>query len=126
MSETPGMKELRYWIGATADPDKADGYASRLYERIGRECTDVEHLHLRAEATNAAALDEKRGELHAYQTLVHALQGFAGGRLDQDDTARSVYATISRFNLGEMFRPGGGADRYLIPYELTDPDKGES
>lgn len=56
-------------------------------------------------------------ELQAYQALVRCLMKFAGGR--DDDTARSVYATIGRFNLGEMFRPGGGADRYLIPYELT-------
>lgn len=119
MKPTPGMTELAYWIGRSADADKANGYVSRLYERIGRECTDVEHLRMRAETTNATDLAEARAELHAYQALVSALQGFAGDRLD-DDTARRVYATISRFNLREMFRPGGGADRYLIPYELTE------
>lgn len=62
--------------------------------------------------------DETRDELHAYQALVRCLMKFSGGR--DDDTAKSVYATIARFNLGEMFRPGGGADRYLIPYELTE------
>lgn len=62
--------------------------------------------------------DNEKSELHAYQSLVRVLMRFAKER--DDDTAKSIYATIARFNLGEMFRPGGGADRYLIPYELTE------
>ncbi|MGW1268181.1 hypothetical protein [Streptomyces sp. NPDC002491] len=118
--DTPGMRELTHWIERTADPVKVDGYAERLYERIGRECIDVEHTKQRAEATNAALVDEHRGEADACRAVLRALQKFADGR--DDDTARRIYATISRFNLGEMFRPGGGADRYLIPIELTDEE----
>ncbi|MEU3285596.1 hypothetical protein [Streptomyces longwoodensis] len=118
--ETPGMRELTHWIEQTADPVKVDGYAERLYELIGREAVDVEHLKQRAEATNAALVDEYRGEVYACRAILRTLQKFAGGR--DDDTARRIYATISRFNLGEMFRPGGGADRYLIPVELTEEE----
>jgi hypothetical protein len=114
------MRELKHWIGqAPFDEKVIDGYAERLYERIGREAVDVEHLKQRAEATNAALVDEYRGEVYACRAVLRALQKFADGR--DDDTARWVYATISRFNLGEMFRPGG-ADRYLIPVELTDEE----
>lgn len=117
---TSGKRELRYWIGLSADDAKADGYAERLYERIGREAVDVEHLKKRAEATNAALVEEHCGEADACRAVLRTLQKFANGR--DDDTARRIYATISRFNLGEMFRPGGGADRYLIPIELTDEE----
>ncbi|MFI0211976.1 hypothetical protein ACH4OV_25310 [Streptomyces diastaticus] len=114
------MRELRYWVGQSADDEKAGGYAERLYERIGREAVDVEHLKLRAEATNAALVEEYRNEVSACRAVLRALQKFSQGR--DDDTARRIHATISRFNLGEMFRPGGGADRYLIPIELTDEE----
>ncbi|MEU3986094.1 hypothetical protein AB0F77_39560 [Streptomyces sp. NPDC026672] len=118
---TPGMRELRHWIGQVPmDEAKADGYAERLYASISKEAVDVEHAKQHAEATNAALVDEYRGEVYACRAVLRTLQGFAGGR--DDDTARRVYATISRFNLGEMFRPGGGADRYLIPVELTEEE----
>ncbi|MDX2575915.1 hypothetical protein PV332_10525 [Streptomyces scabiei] len=118
--DTPGLRELTHWIEKTADPVKTDGYAERLYERIGREAVDVEHVKQRAEATNAALVDEYRGEVYACRAVLRALQSFAKQR--DDDTAKRVYATIARFNLGEMFRPGGGADRYLIPVELTEEE----
>ncbi|MCQ6554772.1 hypothetical protein NPS70_16425 [Streptomyces sp. C10-9-1] len=114
------MRELAHWIEKTADPVKVDGYAERLSERIAREATDVEHLRQRAEATNAALVHEYRDEVYALRAVLRALQQFAGGR--DDDTARRVFATISRFNLGAMFRPGGDADRYLIPVDLTDEE----
>ncbi|WP_432157781.1 hypothetical protein [Streptomyces sp. bgisy153] len=117
---TPGMRELKHWVSQSADPGKAAGYAERLYERIGREAVDVEHLKQRAEATNATLVDEYHGEVYACRAVLRTLQKFADGR--DDDTARRVHATISRFNLGEMFRPGGGADRYLIPVELTEEE----
>lgn len=118
--DTPAMRELRHWIGQSADEDKADGYAERLYERIAREAVDVEHLRQRAEATNAGLVEEMRSEVYACRAVLRVLMKFAGGR--DDDTARRIYATIARFNLGEMFRPGGSADRYLIPGELTDEE----
>jgi hypothetical protein len=121
---TPGMRQLRYWVGGTADPEKAEGYAARLYEEISREAVDVEHAKQRAEATNAALVDEYRGEVYACRAVLRTLQSFANGR--DDDTARRVYTTIARFNLGEMFRPGGGADRYLIPIELTDEENADA
>ncbi|MFJ3084459.1 hypothetical protein ACIPJG_32545 [Streptomyces halstedii] len=117
---TPGMRELAHWIENTADPAKADGYAERLYATIAKEAVDTEHVKQRAEATNAALVDEYRGEVYACRAVLRTLLKFAGER--DDDTARRVYATISRFNLGEMFRPGGGAARYLIPIELTDEE----
>ncbi|MFB7919244.1 hypothetical protein [Streptomyces sp. NPDC056061] len=118
--DTPGMRELTYWIERGTDPDKADGYAERLYAVIAKEAVDVEHLRLRAEATNAALIDELSGELDACRTVLRVLKSFVGER--NDDTALRVNATIGRFNLGAMFRPGGGADRYLIPVELTDEE----
>jgi hypothetical protein len=114
------MRELKYWVGQSADPEKADGYAERLYAAISREAVDVEHLKQRAEATNAALVDEYRGEVYACRAVLRTLQSFAKQR--DDDTARRVYATISRFNLGEMFRSGDGADCYLIPIELTEEE----
>ncbi|MDH6625747.1 hypothetical protein M2271_003558 [Streptomyces sp. LBL] len=117
---TPGTRQLCYWIGQSADPEKADGYVTRLYEEISREAVDVEHVKQRAEATNAALVDEYHGEVYACRAVLRTLLKFASDR--DDDTARRVYATIGRFNLGEMFRPGGGADRYLIPVELTDEE----
>ncbi|HLL34200.1 MAG TPA: hypothetical protein VK545_09975 [Streptomyces sp.] len=114
------MRELRYWVDGTADPDTADVTAERLYAAIAKEAVDVEHLKQRAEATNAGLVDEMRGEVYACRAVLRTLQSFAKQR--DDDTAKRVYATISRFNLGEMFRPGGGADRYLIPIELTDEE----
>lgn len=117
---TPGMRELEYWIGRSVESADADGYAERLYAAIAKEAVDVAHLKQRAEATNAALVEEHRGEADACRAVLRTLQSFAGGR--DDDTARRVYATIARFNLGEMFRPGGGADRYLIPVELTEEE----
>ena len=118
--DTPGMRELTHWIERTADPVKVDGYAERLYEAISKEAVDVEHTKQRAEATNAVLVDEYRGEVDACRAVLRVLQDFTGSR--DDDTAKRVYATIARFNLGEMFRPGGGADRYLIPVELTEEE----
>jgi hypothetical protein len=113
------MRELTHWIEKSADPVKVDGYAERLYAAIAKEAVDVEHLKQRAEATNAGLVDEMRGEVYACRAVLRTLQRFAKQR--DDDTARRVQATITRFNLGEMFRPGG-ADRYLIPIELTDEE----
>lgn len=117
---TPAMRELKHWIGQSADEEKAVGYAERLYAAISKEAVDVEHLKQRAEATNAALVDEYRDEVYACRAVLRTLLKFAAGR--DDDTAKRVHATISRFNLGEMFRPGGGADRYLIPVELTEEE----
>jgi hypothetical protein len=113
------MTELKGWIGrAGVDPAGVDGYAGRLYERIRYETANDAIAEARARDQNAALLADARNEVSAYSALVRALQSFAKTR--DDDTACRVYTTISRFNLGEMFRPGGGADRYLIPYELAD------
>nr|WSW58483.1 hypothetical protein OG513_07745 [Streptomyces sp. NBC_00998] len=113
------MTELKGWVGrAGVNPAAVDGYAGRLYERIRRETANDAIAEARARDQSAALLDMARGDVSAMAALVRALQDFAKTR--DDDTARRVYATISRFNLGEMFRPGGGADRYLIPYELAD------
>lgn len=116
--DTSAMRELKYLANRAAVVRDPESHAERLYSAIGREVTDVEHLRLRAEATNAAVLAELRGEVRAYQALVRCLMSYAGDNLDSEHMKR-VHATIARFNLGEMFRPGGGADRYLIPYELT-------
>ncbi|MCM2391731.1 hypothetical protein [Streptomyces albipurpureus] len=118
--ETPGMRELTHWIEKTADPVKADGYAERLYATIAKEAVDVEHLRLRAEASNADLVDEYRGEASACRAVLRVLQEFAGSR--DDDTARRIYVVISRFNLGEISRPGGGAGQYVIPVELRDEE----
>ncbi|MER7046739.1 hypothetical protein [Streptomyces jumonjinensis] len=118
MITTPGMRELTHWIShTTLAPDPAAA-AQRLYDKIAIEVTDVEALRLRAELTTTQDLRAARAEVHAYQALCRSLIKFAHGR--DDDTAKRVYTTIARFNLGEMFRPGGGADRYLIPVELLD------
>ncbi|WP_228973417.1 hypothetical protein [Streptomyces sp. DH12] len=116
---TPAQRELHHWITQAGRSD-ADIVAARLYAAIAKEAVDVEHLKQRAEVTNAALVDEYRGEADARRAVLRVLQSFTSGR--NDDTARRVYATISRFNLGEMFRPGGGADRYLIPAELTNEE----
>lgn len=116
---TSGMRELRYWIARTGVTD-VDGAAERLYDAIAKEAVDIEHVKRRAEATNAALVDEMRGEVYACRAVLRVLKSFASGR--SDDTALRVNATIGRFNLGEMFRPGGSADRYLIPVELTDEE----
>ncbi|MEU5772630.1 hypothetical protein ABZ819_04910 [Streptomyces venezuelae] len=120
--KTPAYRELVHWVsGRVGDEEKADGYAERLYQRITEDAINVEHLKQRAEATNAALLEEHRNEVSACRAVLRALMSFAGGR--DDDTARRVYATIARFNLGEMFRPGGGMDRWPIPVELTGQDE---
>ncbi|KUF18852.1 hypothetical protein [Streptomyces silvensis] len=120
MQETPGQRELRYWIGRSTDSADAERYADALYARIAKEAVDVEHTKQRAEATNASLVDEYRGEVYACRAVLRTLMTFTGGR--EDDTARRIYATIARFNLGEMFRPGGAADRYLIPVELREEE----
>jgi hypothetical protein len=101
----PAAAALADLAARAAEPgEDADAIAFDLYERIGRE-------------QDATARDEVR----AYEALVRALMAFTHGR-PGDDTARRVYATIARFNLGGMFRPGGSGDRYLIPHELA-PDE---
>ncbi|WP_382465698.1 hypothetical protein ACFIN9_24585 [Streptomyces noursei] len=59
-----------------------------------------------------------RRELMAHEALTRQLMRFAGDHLE-DGNMKRIYAAIARFNLGGMFRPGGGADAYLIPFELV-------
>ncbi|MFI9079153.1 hypothetical protein ACIGW8_22235 [Streptomyces sioyaensis] len=102
----PALDDLEKIVSFYADPDQVEAIAFDLYERI------------RSETSRVAGHTETRAELYAYQALVRVLTSFAKGR--EDDTARRIYATIARFNLGDMFRPGGDADRYLIPNELAE------
>ncbi|MFE7754286.1 hypothetical protein [Streptomyces sp. NPDC057429] len=118
MTTTPGLKQLTNWISQSAEPEKADGYATRLYEEISREAVNEAHLRLRAEATNAALVDEMRKEVYAHQALLRVIQTFTGGR--SDVTATRVYQAIARFNLGDMLRPDGTVDAYRVPVELAD------
>lgn len=119
MKDSQGMAELKGWISrAGSDPEKVDGYAIRLYERIRQETSNDAIAEAVAKDQVTTRSDEIRTEITAHEALMRCLMNFAGSR--DDDTARSVYATIARFNMGEMFRPGGGADRYLIPFELTE------
>ena len=96
---SPGMRELRGWIDRAGTPEMAggaDGYAERLYERIAREATDVEHLRLRAEATNARNLSEVRDAARALEALVRVLHGFTRSRAaGADDTAKRVCTNAS-------------------------------
>ena len=106
----PAAAELEE-LAAKAGAEDPDAVAYRLYEAIRREVSRV------------SGLDETSGELYACQALIRVLLNFAKERIErEDDTAKRIYATICRFNLGEMFRPGGGADRYLIPFELADEE----
>jgi hypothetical protein len=121
VKDSQGMAELKGWVGrAGVDPSSVDGYADRLYERIRQETANESVAEARARDQNAARIAESCREVAAIESLLRVLTGFVKTR--DDDTALRVYATISRFNLGDMFRPGGGADRYLIPYELTDEE----
>lgn len=108
----PAAQALADLAARAAGPgEDADAVAYDLYEQI------------RQETARVSGLEATRGELAACRALLRVLHKFAGGRAaDGDDTAKRVDATISRFNLGTMFRPGGGADRYLIPLELADEE----
>ncbi|MFG2292038.1 hypothetical protein [Streptomyces sp. NPDC048603] len=121
MKDPKGLVELKCWVersGVTAD--RVDGYAERLYAAIGREAVDEAVTAASARDRNAKRLAEERERVYAYEALTRVLMTFARDR--RDDTSRRIYATIARFNLGAMFRPGGGADAFLIPHELTDEE----
>ena len=102
----PALDDLEKIVSFSATPDQVEAVAFHLYERI------------RSETAKVSGLTETREELNSYKTLVGMLMSFAKGR--EDDTAKRIYVTIARFNLGETFLPGSGLDRYLIPDELAD------
>jgi hypothetical protein len=111
----PGAQALQDLATKAVGDEEADAVAYRLYEQI------------RQEVAHVSGLEETSRELYACQALLRCLRQFASSRLEhEDETARSVYATIGRFNLGNMFRPGGSTDNYLIPYELIDNANPES
>lgn len=115
---TPAMAELIHWISARQpDPEKARAAAERLHAAIGKDVTDAEHLRLRAEAMNAALVEESRQEVMSCRSMLRAIRGFAKDRTD--DTGRRIYHAIGRFNLGQVFQPGT-PDATLVPVELRE------
>lgn len=117
--DTSAMKELVYWIGGReTNPDKARTAAERLYAAIGKDVTDLEHLRLRAEATNAALVDEMRRESTANSDMLRMVMEFAKYRSESDDTARRIYLAIIRFYHEEEDREPG---LMRIPPELIEP-----
>ncbi|WP_158687616.1 hypothetical protein [Streptomyces sp. AA1529] len=107
----PGAAALQELAEKAVGPGDADEVAYRLYDQI------------RGEQARVSGLEDTRRELYACRAILRTIQQFTNERLDRDDdTARRIYATIARFNYGDMYRPGGSLDRYLIPAELTNED----
>jgi hypothetical protein len=119
LPDTSAMTELIWWItGREDDLEKARAAADRLHAAIAKDVVDAEHLRLRAEATNAALVDEMRRESIADGDMLDMVMKFAKGR--GDDTGRRIYLAIRRFyverELGDR-EPG----LMRIPPELAEP-----